>query len=241
MRRAMGLLVMAVAAAGVQAAEIKVLENNRADWWEIRAEYPVFYGQGVVPHAINQKAKSIATQGFNEYLKSAREEMPELKRMGAAGFYTYDASCTPHLEYRDLMTCHWSIYGYAAGAHGSVWFKTLNYGFINGKAVELKLKDLFVSGVDANRQTSIAVIGHLMKDERYDEMWEENQITLSPELLSNFVITSKGLLFLFGHYSLAAYVFGTFEVLVPFEELMGLDPKGPLKSVLEARAKTPKG
>lgn len=238
MRRAVVLLAI-LGCVAAQAAETKVLENNRKDWWEIRAEYPVFYGSGVVPHAINKKAKSIATQGFDEYLRMAREDMPEIKKMGSAGFYTYDASCTPHVEFRDLMSCHWSIYGYAAGAHGSVWFETLNYGFINGKAVELKLQDLFLSGVNGHQQASIAVLGQLMKDERFDMMWEDAQTSLTPQNLRNFVITSKGLLFLFGHYELAAYVFGTFEALVPYEELIGLNPNGPLKSVLEARKRAP--
>lgn len=214
-------------------AEIRhELNAKRADWWESKVAYPEYSAKGPAPKMLNQMVKEQAKSMHEEFLAMARRDMPEIKEMGSAGEYWQEVDYTVGFSSSSLATMHWSIYNYTAGAHGSAWYEPVNIGWKEGKYQRLKLEDLFNDGVDSVSQIRMALLPLLMKTERPNNIKEGYSTDIDPGDYESFVITKKGLLYLFGHYAIGPYAVGTFEVLVPYDDIIGLDPTGPLAPVL---------
>lgn len=150
-----------------------------------------------------------------------------MTQSSAAG---WQQSYNYRIEYysADLVSLSGEVFSYAGGAHGNTYFTSKNYWIKDGKAVQLKLSDLFLpnskfidtlSGLcinDLKKQKAGWVIGGELR--RFKE-----------EELGVFAISPAGLVFAFAPYSVGSYAEGPYFVNVPFNELEGLiDPRGPL-------------
>ena len=119
------------------------------------------------------------------------------------------------------------VYPYLGGAHGMLYFETINYDINNIKIIELE--DLFESGYDYAGAISEYCRNDLNRqilgvESEADEGWIEEG-TDSVDDLSNFLIAPYGLIIKFPAYQVAAYAGGDFSVIIPYSQFEGfIDP-----------------
>lgn len=214
-------------------AQSTALTAFRKDWWNVQVAYPHFKAGGPVAATANQAARAAERREFQAFVADARRDVPELKKIGsAAAFYELLVRPTVTMDTPALSSGYCMRYVFTGGAHGTTGFNTMNYGRVGGKIRTIELADLFVKGVDPVAQASMALLEQLLKLERVPSMVQEGSWTkLDGQQAKQFVITPRGLLFLFGNYELGSYAEGTFRVLVPYSSISGLSPNGVLAPV----------
>ncbi len=147
-----------------------------------------------------------------------------MKRVGSSAWYELLVEPVPKMDTALVCSGYVRSYAFTGGAHGYTYFESMNLGPM-GKRISLQ--DLFAKGVDGRREASFAVLQQLLKTGQGSGVQDGNWTELTPEQVKNFVMTPKGLMFLFGSYDLGSYAEGTFEIEVPYSDIRGLDLKGP--------------
>lgn len=203
--------------------------------WEISVEYPQFTsGVAVAAHA-NGEILAVAKQDFGEFLAMAQAEVPEMREYGSAGIYFLQALPTVTIDTQNLCSAYVESDTSTGGANTSRTFNVFNYAQDGGSVRQLKLVDLFYY---ADRE----VLGYVSEAVENEIMAFDNQPSsiasgswpgMSEEQAERFVIRQNGLLFLFNKGEIGSSAEGTFKVLVPFENLLGLDYEGYLKPLFD--------
>jgi hypothetical protein len=216
---------------GVAAAQSGFVSNRR-DWWEIEVKYPVFRSKGAVARTANSLAKARAKSSFDRFLATAKKELPPMKAERSFAQYGLVMEPKVALDTPEVASAYWETYTFTGGAHGVTNYEPLNLASFGGHIRGVQLKDLFVKGVDPVAESSKALLQILLKKNTPSWVEEGSWNGLSPEQAQRFAITKKGIVFLFDSYDLGSYAEGTWEILVPYSQLFGLNRDGILKSVL---------
>lgn len=125
----------------------------------------------------------------------------------------------------DIISLCLDIYPYMGGAHGMVYFKTINFDI--GKNRLIELKDLFMPGYDYAGTISRYCRSDLtmqMKEMGFqpDEKWIEDGTDPDyTDTLTNFLIAPYGLIMKFPAYQVAPYAAGDFSVTIPYSQFEG--------------------
>jgi ankyrin repeat protein len=126
---------------------------------------------------------------------------------------------------------------YQGGAHPNHSYKTRNYRIKEAKAVELKLKDLFIEDSGFVKVLSDLCIVELKRQDAGD-VTNGSKSVLSDEM-SEFVITRRGLYFYFAPYVVGTYAEGDHVVDIPYKRITHLiKPDGPLAEFLHKGSMT---
>lgn len=206
---------------------------RKADLWDVSVEQPQFSGKTKVQRGANALCASIAKMMFNDFHAMAKRDA---RRQDHGILYTMDSQFSTTHNGGELVSGNWSTYTYTGGAHGMTFFRTVNVGWHWGEVKELDIPDLFLPGVDGYREARFVVLQHLRANERANWV-QDGDFMLTNELLDNFVVSRKGITWLFEPYAVGSYASGSFAVTVPFREIFGLDPAGPLEPVWRGNAR----
>lgn len=187
------------------------------------AKMPVFEGTSkLVPLANGIVAKLIDGR-LNDGLEAAKQA--NLKD-------EYRFTSESHVE-TILPSCIGTWYQFTSNVGGTVpplVFDTRNFGFVQGKPAQLRLKNLFTK--DPSRAISKLTLSKLLAMKGAVYVQDRTVRDLSEVQLEQFVITRDGLLFLFEPQTMGPQEAGSFKVLLKFSELSNLDKTGALRDVL---------
>ena len=201
---------------------------------EIKCKVPVFGGGGLVARLANRTI-ALAIQEDVKMLKSRVAEDWAEKDHTPPAPYFLGIEPDVSLATDQLISLHLSAESFTGGAHGSLWLPAYNFGIVKGKPKKLTLQDLFLKSRDANDIVSRIVIAEL-RENGASSATSGGMTELSEHQANNFVISKKGLTFLFEPYSAGSWAEGMYMIEVPFSKLYGnLDPNGPLKSLFRKR------
>lgn len=161
---------------------------------------------------------------IEEYNLTDEEWFTDLKNEYSESFAIAYAS-------KNILSISLTLFMYFSGAaHGNFAFKTLNFDTRN-TLIEIRLDDLFKADCNYLERISELTIKQLCREywEKTREDADENTIEwfrdgASPDIgnFENFLITDKGLTFLFPPYQVGPYAMGTWTVEIPYFELRDL-------------------
>lgn len=106
------------------------------------------------------------------------------------------------------------FYIYSGGAHGMDSLSGMTFFLDSGDVVTEDA--LFTEGYE--ERLTEALRAHLMDDIEYPEILFETEITPS----GNFVITEKGITYIYQRYEIGPYAMGIIEVTVPWDEIQDI-------------------
>lgn len=113
-------------------------------------------------------------------------------------------------------------YYFAGAAHGNTYFDTYNFNLNSGHIIELE--ELFYEESSYLEKISELCYRHLsesIRDYNDEEMMMDGTVP-NRENYENFILTDKGILFIFEPYQVAAYVAGPQFVDIPYTDLEGI-------------------
>jgi len=225
-------------------SEIHMSKINFKESWDGIPGYEVEY---TIPnfHSKNYKNINEITTCINGYFISALQENREVKIEQNTRFYdwtedkysrmsTFDASYGDVYLSENLISFHYSIYSYSAGAaHPNQYFKT--YNFLLEPLLEIKsLSYIFENEDEALAElivlTRSALVGEyldkltLNEEEPITEINESDEESIKEGTkdwkdLSSFTFSKKGINIYFSPYSIASYVMGSFIVYIPYKAM----------------------
>lgn len=227
------LLIAILVASYATAADLKVtyrtIRNDKKGLWTSSVRYPQFSGTSALAKLANKTMRAEAQAFLKDFAKSSREALQDYK-----SDREYAAEWTPTISLATDHLISLSFAGYQdmGGAHPSHFYTSYAFGYVNGKAKELKLQDLFLQGTKPNEVCSPPVLKRLRARQASNVMDDTIKV-LEPSYFDIFVITKSAITFLFAPYDVASYAEGSFDAKVPFAELRSsLNSKGPLKKLL---------
>ena len=132
------------------------------------------------------------------------------------------------------------IYPYMGGAHGMLYFETINFDIVRNRLIGLK--DLFEPGYDYAGTISEYCRRDLirqMKERGFqpDEEWIEDGTDPDyTDTLTSFLVAPYGIIMKFPAYQVAPYAAGDFSVTVPYVLFEGfMDPDSVIKEYAVSR------
>ncbi len=212
----------------------RYFEENLEEKYIIDVAYPQFQSAitGGLEESINKivyDRKVLSTiNDFKDDIASYTDES-----IGLNYFLAIDYSVLMY-DKNGISLCL-DIYPYMGGAHGMLYFETINFDFEKNDLI--KLKDLFVPGYDylniISRYCREDLIRQ-MKERGFqpDEEWIEDGTDPGyMDTFTNFLITPSGLIMKFPAYQVASYAAGDFSVNIPYDRFEGyIDPHSIIAS-----------
>lgn len=202
------------------------------DYTEIDGEYPQFSNASNV---FNAKISNAINLGIKDQYEASKEnwkarydtqggEESVGKFPKADEKFGYNASSTIVRNDSSVISVVIRVYEYSGGAHGSEVIHTFNYDLINQREIELttliqKDKDLLKKLSTTSRTLllkDLATRGDVPPDQIDKGMLNDGTEPL-PENFSLFTLPNdKEITFYFIQYQVAAYVFGSSELTIPY-------------------------
>jgi len=207
----------------------RFFEENPEEKYLIDVSYPQFQSAaaGGLDDSINkiiyeEKVLSTITD-FKDEISSYQDEDLSLNY-----FLTIDYSVVMYDE-NGISVCL-DVYPYLGGAHGMLYFETINFDLEKMSLVELE--ELFAAGYDYLDMISEYCREDLAKqinDRGFEPDMQWLEAGTDPDYaanFTNFLITPSGLIIKFLAYQVAPYAAGDFAVNIPYEEFKGnLNPE----------------
>ncbi|WP_304068632.1 DUF3298 and DUF4163 domain-containing protein [Pedobacter glucosidilyticus] len=174
---------------------------------------------GVPTNNLNLAADSF----INDYLRF-KKEFPD----SPAG-YAWDQNFRIAYQDKDFINFAYQTYVYTGGAHG---LETIQYFNVSKKDYQIiQLKDIFDKDERAQLNTIAEQIFRkqegLKADDNLDSYFFDEQ---KFKLNENFIITDKGLKFMYNPYEIKAYAYGRTELLIPYEDMQEIIKKESILS-----------
>lgn len=154
--------------------------------------------------------------------KKTRLEIPDMPLS-----YGLERSIKVETDTLGIFAMEFFEYTFFGGAHPNTVTVYENINLADGKTI--KLSDLFIPGFEEKlnviAEKSFRKVREIKPDENLEEAgywFEKGKFKLN----NNFVITKKGLKFLFNPYEVAAYALGETEFLIEYSQLKEIIKKG---------------
>lgn len=165
---------------------------------------------------------------FIDFIRNARNSQNDGYAATSAGWELELVSKVETVS-GDLVSFTINGYDYSGGAHPNHFTNCYTFGLKNSVAARLKLDDI----VDANSVISKFVLPRVnnQKKEREAELLSK----IEAPNYDSFVITKKGLQWLFSAYTLGSYAEGDYDATVTFKEIAPYVKKGGALAKLMAR------
>jgi Deacetylase PdaC/Protein of unknown function (DUF3298) len=192
-------------------------------------EYPRFLSSSPGVRQINTVIEKRIADENNEFSKRQEEKDEKTINVdkGEEWFnkYTYDVA----FYGEELISLVVADYWYAGGAHSNTNYESANFSITGGKAVSLKLSDLFLPQATYIDLLSAYCINDLRK-QGAAHVTSGHVQELDEDHLSVFSILPSGIEFSFRPYVVGPYPDGSYFVTVPYDALRKItNPKGPLR------------
>ncbi|MFV0505337.1 MAG: DUF3298 domain-containing protein [Bacteroidales bacterium] len=176
--------------------------NEKNERYDFKAKYPQF-GITVLDDSISDKVNSYLDRCNKKSAEQVHEEW-------FRPFEVIISSRESVLENR-YVSANMKCYYFAGGAHGTTLNHTFNY--------DTKAKHFLT--IDDVLGTDSMQLVQLVKTRLKDQIGDMNFVddgVRGVSNLSKFLISDKGLEFIFDPYEVAAYVYGVVSVSVSFDE-----------------------
>lgn len=218
-------------------------EHKGKSPYSVDIEYPQFVGSHETwQQEINQLLSGIAVKHLHENRKFGLERIDDFDGDFPGEIESsIDISYTISLIKYNLLSIEFGISTYFAGAaHGNFYAET--YVFQINPAYEVKLQDFFNYKVSYLELISNYCTNEIKaqwaeefgEDDSYnDSIWLDG---LAPEEnnFDKYILTEKGIEFIFPPYQVGPYVWGTRIVLIEYHKILPyLKKDGVLKEILE--------
>lgn len=229
-----GIALAAIAAGQGITATPRTSAVDKEGAYHVKVKFPWLATKDPVAKALvdlaNREIKKEIDRQRTDFLRESAEGPPA----GGAGVpYEMDLGYATGVLRPRLISVLLSTYAYTGGAHGNTGFVFKNFAMVGGKAVPLKLADLFRTRIIPREAVSRLVIAKLKKQEGATWVRDGEVKALSAEQAEQFKVTDKGLEYVFAPYEMGPYVSGPISCLLKWSELKPhLDPNGPLKGLL---------
>lgn len=201
----------------------------------VKAVYPVFKVEALNKFITNiittlpyngqpTRNLNLAADSFiNDYLKF-KKEFPD----NPAG-YAWDQNFRIAYQDENFINFAYQSYVYTGGAHG---LETIQYFNISKKGYQIiQLKDIF----DKDERAQLNAIAEqifrkqegLKANDNLDSyFFDEQKFSLN----ENFIITDKGLEFLYNPYEIKAYAYGRTILFIPYQDIQEIIKKDSILS-----------
>jgi hypothetical protein len=210
----------------------RIYEENAEEIYIIDVSYPQF--QSAVAGGLNESInKIIYKQKVLPVIDDFKDEVSSYQYTEFSYYYflTIDYSVVMYDE-NGISVCL-DIYPFLGGAHGMLYFKTINFDL--EKMSLVGLEDLFIAGYDYLPIISDYCREDLARqinerDFKVEMQWlEEGTDPGNIDNFINFLVTQSELIIKFPAYQVAPYAAGDFTVNIPYQEFEGnFNPEGML-------------
>ncbi len=187
--------------------------------------------------ALNSAIKTITDNEkgqFKKYIEETGEPDPSYERV-YTNYYQGDYSFS--LLDSSLISLIYAVDTYTGGAHGA--FTELSFNYDTAARKEIMLRDIFRPGFDYLKFISDFSIKDLTKQMiemsgSYDENWLIEGAGPDEDNFKTFALSKDFLIIKFAQYQVAPYAFGTFNVKIPYADLMEeINPNSSLAAYLD--------
>jgi hypothetical protein len=210
----------------------RIYEENAEEIYIIDVSYPQF--QSAVAGGLNESInKIIYKQKVLPVIDDFKDEVSSYQYTEFSYYYflTIDYSVVMYDE-NGISVCL-DIYPFLGGAHGMLYFKTINFDL--EKMSLVGLEDLFIAGYDYLPIISDYCREDLARqinerDFKVEMQWlEEGTDPGNIDNFINFLVAQSELIIKFPAYQVAPYAAGDFTVNIPYQEFEGnFNPEGML-------------
>jgi hypothetical protein len=205
----------------------KDISSDKLLNYEIYNLYPQFLKIDKVSpediQTLNSEIKAITyseKEQFKKYIEETTDPDSSYDR-----FYTnnYNGDYSFSLLDSRLISLIYAVYTYTGGAHGAYTELSFNYDTLDGK--EIMLRDIFRPGFDYLNFISDFSINDLKKQMlemggSYDEDWLIEGAGPDEDNFRIYALSKDSLVIKFAEYQVAPYVFGTFNVKIPYANFL---------------------
>jgi len=196
--------------------EQKIQEISDTEHYKIRAYYPYTSYE-----VLNQAIAKMIQKEITDFKKIGKNQLPSPFQ-----YYTLDIRYDSY-TYQDYMSYVFYIFIDTAGAHPNTYIHTISYNRATNELVSIN--SLVQENDSILEILSKESIARLREDKKFqgaeyeniqDMVLEGTRPTL--ENFRNFAFSKDGLIVFFENYQVAPYVYGSFEVTIPYSTL-GID------------------
>jgi len=201
------------------------------DTAEASMVYPVIGNQSALADTLNQYLKQSfngaadAKSGIDSFFAHYENFAKEMKGIGPANGWSYQAKNILLPVYKDLYTLSMFVYEYSGGAHGN--YGTQLYQFTQAgnrlswkdillpdaeKAIQPLLQKAIAQHLEIPTTTPVAEMGLFIQN---------NTIPLA----YSFALTEKGLRLIYNPYEIASYAVGMIDITIPYAALSNVVKK----------------
>ena len=155
---------------------------------------------------------------FASYLDMLAKEKPD-STVEVPSMLNYAESNSISIIFNEkgLLSVGYGTYSYTGGAHGNHATMLVTYDLAQKKA--LTLNDIFLPKYEKTINKALVNAVRRQFDLKANEPLSNKLFGNSVESTKNFCVTSKGILFLYNPYEIAAYAYGEIELFIPFSEV----------------------
>jgi len=200
---------------------------------KIKIELPMVRSRTMVSAAALRDAKTWAAAKKVWILSTAERDAKEPWYKELSYPYTLEITSKVSTDLPNLQSCRLTAGTYTGGAHGTGQYFSVNKVMTPAGVGDLKLSDLFLPGI--NYRSELAKVLHRKLSETNQASSLEDGTVSAENALSSaqWTISTRGIEFGFDNYAVGSFAEGMPVVTVPFSELIGLNPAGPLRFVLK--------
>lgn len=172
-----------------------------------------------------QDFDSYTTQSLNElatsYKKDIENQLRDFGELRPSFNYQLNEFFTPYLNTEEYLIMKHSGYEYSGGAHGLSFQQFFTYDKRKEKWMEISDVLNLSQAEKINQVLDKTIRSKYNFPANVKLNGPENSIFLSEEIVltKNFTLSKKGITFHYGLYEMTPYVYGYFELLVPYEDL----------------------
>jgi hypothetical protein len=229
MRAKLILAILALASLSSATVTWNTLAKSKPDEWNAKVRYPQFVGKSKLIAYANEAISKQAKEMLASFLKDVRELKADGIQPNVA--YELEGLAEVDLDSPTVVSVHFVEYTFTGGAHPNHLLPASSFGIVDGKPARIRASDI----TSNLKGLSDRVLSKVKKKPGSDWVNEDEIKQLSKDQREMFVVTKKGLHFLFPPYEMGPYAAGSFEVDLSWSEIPGLKKTGVVAALLQRK------
>lgn len=200
---------------------------------KITVQLPVVRSKTVVAAAALRDAKTWAAAKKVWLLSAAKRDANEPWYKELTYPYTLEITSSVSTDHPSLQSYRLMAGTYTGGAHGNGQYFTVNKVMTPAGQGDLMLSQLFLPGIDYRAELA-KVLHRKLSETNQASSLDDGTVSAENALSSaQWTVSTRGIEFGFDNYAVGSFAEGMPIVTVPFSELIGLNPAGPLRFLLK--------
>lgn len=207
---AFGFCINSLAAMPATVSQIHLSKDKH---WDVTVAYPSFAGSSSVARLATKEYARVGHFLATDFVEQVKKGWDPKVGQG----WVMEAKAIMGTESPKIVSGYYEICLAGGRPHSELLYRTINVGFVGGKAKILNLRDIAKSPADFDSiydKAIIPALTKLKKERGINELMEFDK-----SLVHSFVITPGGITWMFEPYSVGPYIEGTYEVKVPWGQV----------------------